>query len=68
MITLTLNCETNNEARAYLNAIQYYNLLSDLYQALRTAEKHGTEADVLKVVENFKPDLIKAIDNHEGAY
>jgi hypothetical protein len=68
MITLTINCESNDEARAYLNALQYHNLISDLYQALRTAEKHGTEADVLKVVENFKPDLIKAIDNSLGAY
>jgi hypothetical protein len=68
MITLTLNCESNDEARVYLNAPQYHNLLSDLYQALRSADKHGTEADVLKVVESFKPELIKAIDNSLGAY
>jgi hypothetical protein len=68
MITLTINCENEDQARVYLNALQYHNLIGDLYQALRSAEKHGTEADVLKVVKNFKPDLIKAIDNHEGAY
>jgi hypothetical protein len=68
MITLTINCETNDEARIYLNALEYHGLIHDLYQALRSAEKHGSETDVLKVVENFKPDLIRAIDNHEGAY
>jgi hypothetical protein len=68
MITLNINCESNDEARAYLNALQYHNLLSDLYQALCSADKHGTEADVLKVVESFKPELIKAIDNSLGAY
>jgi hypothetical protein len=68
MITLTINCETNDEARAYLNAMQYHNLISDLYSQLHQAEKHGTEADVLKVVGRFKLELIKAIDNHEGAY
>ena len=68
MITLTLNCESNDEARAYLNALQYHNLISDLYSQLRQAEKHGTETDVLDIVESFKPDLIKAIDNSLGAY
>jgi hypothetical protein len=68
MITLTINCETNNEARIYLNALEYHGLIHDLYQALRSAEKHGTEADVLKVLESFKPYMYTAIDNHEGAY
>lgn len=68
MITLTINCETNDEARIYLNALQYHNLISDLYSQLRQAEKHGSETDVLKVIKSFKPDLIKAIDNSLGAY
>jgi hypothetical protein len=68
MITLTLNCENEDQARVYLNAPQYHNLLSDIYQAFRSAEKHGTMIDLLQAVNSIKPDLIKAIDNSLGAY
>ena len=68
MLELKLQCESLEEARVYLNAQQYHNLLSDFYNALRSARKHGTDKDVLFQVEQFMPDLCKAIDNSEGAY
>lgn len=52
----------------YLNAEQYHNLLTDMRVAFRNAQKHGTDADVLKVVQNFFPDITIACDNHEGPY
>lgn len=68
MLELKITCESNDEARVYLNAHQYHNLISDLYAALRNARKHGTDASVLQVVDSYMPDLIDAIDNSEGAY
>lgn len=68
MLELKLSCESHDEARVYLNAHQYHNLISDLYAALRNARKHGTDADILQVVESYMPDLCNAIDNSEGAY
>ena len=68
MLELKLQCESNDEARVYLNAHQYHNLISDLYAALRNARKHGTDQSVLQVVESYMPDLSRAIDNSEGAY
>ena len=68
MITLTLNCESNDEARVYLNAPQYHNLLSDLYAALRSAQKHGTTVNLLQTVNRFMPELANAVDNSQGAY
>lgn len=68
MLKLEITCDSHDEARVYLNAHQYHNLLSDLYAALRGARKHGTDADVLRVVQNFMPDLCNAIDNSTGAY
>lgn len=68
MLELKITCESNDEARVYLNAHQYHNLISDLYAALRNARKHGTDQSVLQVVESYMPDLSRAIDNSEGAY
>lgn len=68
MIEITIKCESADEARTYLNAPQYLNLLQDFYEALRGARKHGTDADVLLQVEQFYPDLAKAIDHNTGAY
>lgn len=68
MLELKIQCESHDEARVLLNAHQYHNLISDLYQALRSARKHGTDADVLRVVDNWMPDLCNAIDNSTGAY
>ena len=68
MLELNIKCESLEEARVYLNANNYVSLLQDLHTNLRQAYKHGTDADVLKVVENFYPDIITAIDHSEGAY
>ena len=68
MIKLNISCETTEEARVYLNAPQYHNLISDLYAALRSARKHGNDGDVLRVVDTFTNDLCNAIDNSNGPY
>lgn len=68
MLELNIKCDSHDEARVYLNAHQYHNLLSDFYSALCAAKKHGTDKDVLVQVEHFMPDLCKAIDNSQGAY
>lgn len=68
MLELKIQCENADEARMYLNAEQYHNLLSDLRVALRNAQKHGTDEDVVKVVENFFPDITIACDHNQGPY
>jgi len=68
MLELKISCETADEARIYLNAPQYHNLLEDLRVALRNAYKHGSDADVLKVVENFFGDITIACDHNQGPY
>ena len=68
MLELNIKCESLEEARVYLNATNYVSLLQDLHTSLRNAYKHGTDADVLKIVENFYPDIIAAVDHSEGAY
>ena len=68
MLELKLNCETDTEARIYLNAPQYHNLLSDLQQAIRNAQKHGTDQDLVRVVNSFYADICHAVDNSQGAY
>lgn len=68
MLELKIQCEDADEARVVLNAQQYLNLIDDFYKALRSARKYGTDADVLKQVDNFMPDLCTAIDNSTGPY
>lgn len=68
MLKLKIKCESIDEARVYLNGPQYLALIDDFYNALRSAQKHGTDADVLKAVDKFFPDLRAAIDNSTGAY
>ena len=68
MLELKIQCETADEARIYLNAQQYHNLLDDLRNALRNAQKHGTDSDVVRVVQNFFPNITIACDNHQGPY
>lgn len=68
MLELKFQCEDPAEAQHLLNAQQYYNLISDFAQALRSARKHGQDSDVLKVVDNFLPDLMQACDHCEGPY
>lgn len=68
MLELNIKCESLEEARVYLNAPNYVGLLQDMHNTLRSAYKHGTDADVLKAVELFYPDIIRAVDHSEGAY
>jgi nitrate/nitrite-specific signal transduction histidine kinase len=68
MLELKIQCDTAEDARIYLNAHQYHNLLDDLRNALRNAQKHGTDSDVVRVVQSFFPDITIACDNHTGAY
>jgi hypothetical protein len=68
MIDLVIKCENLEEARVYLNAHQYLNLISDFYIAIRNAKKHGSDTDVLKTVDMFEHDFISAIHHSDGAY
>lgn len=68
MLELKIQCQDADEARIYLNAPQYHNLLDDLRNALRNAQKYGTDADVIKVVQNFYTEITAACDNHQGPY
>ena len=69
MLELKITCENADEARIYLNAPQYHNLLEDLRVALRNAYKHGEgSSTALKVLENFYPDITAASDHNQGPY
>ena len=68
MLELKISCETADEARIYLNAPQYHNLLEDLRVALRNAYKHGDDKDALKVLANFFGDITVACDHNQGPY
>lgn len=68
MLELKIQCADADEARMYLNAPQYLNLIQDFFGALRSARKHGTDKDVLAQVAVFYPELCNAIDNSTGAY
>jgi hypothetical protein len=68
MLELKIQCDTAEDARIYLNAHQYHNLLDDLRNALRNAYKHGDDKDAVKVLQNFFSDITIACDNHQGPY
>ena len=68
MLELNIKCEDLEQARVYLNATNYVSLLQDMRTALHNAYKHGTDADVLRIVKNFYPDILIAIDHSQGAY
>ena len=68
MLELKIQCETAEDARIYLNAHQYHNLLDDLRNALRNAYKHGDDKDAIVVLQNFYNDITAACDNHQGPY
>ncbi len=68
MLELKIKCDSLEEARMYLNAPNYLSLLQDLRENLRGAMKHGGDADVLRVVDNFMPDIAQACDHNDGAY
>lgn len=68
MLELKIKCDSLEEARMYLNAPNYLSLLQDLRANLRDAMKHGGDVDVLRVVDNFMPDIAQACDHNDGAY
>jgi hypothetical protein len=68
MLELKIQCDTADEINIYTNAIALHNLLGDLCNALRSAYKHGDDKDALKVVQDFYPDIIKAVDHCQGPY
>ena len=68
MLELKIQCDSADEARVYLNAQQYLNLIDAFYNALRSARKHGNDVDVLKQVDAYMNELREAIDNSSGAY
>jgi hypothetical protein len=69
MLKLELQFDNHEQASIVLNAQNYYNLLHDFYNALRSARKHGEgDGAVAKVVEDFWSELAHAIDHPQGAY
>lgn len=68
MLELKIQCQDADEARMYLNAQQYLNLLDDLRNALRNAYKHGDDKDALKVLADYYTEITAACDNHQGPY
>jgi len=68
MLELNIKCESIEDARLHLSGPQYHNLISDFYAALRSARKHGSDADVLLQVEHWLPDLARAVDDNTGPY
>mgnify|MGYP000293692479 FL=1 len=67
IFNITINCDSADEARVYLNAPQYHNLLSDLYHSARTCQKHG-DGNLDVVLNNFLSEICNAVDNSTGAY
>lgn len=68
MLELKIQCQDAEEARMYLNALQYHNLLEDFRVAIRNAYKHGDDKDALKVLQDFYTEITAACDNHQGPY
>ena len=68
MLELKIRCQDADEARLYLNATQYHHLLTDFYNALHDACKHGKPSDILKQVDAFLPELARAVDHNTGPY
>lgn len=68
MIEIKVQCECWDEVRMLSNATQLHHLMQDYMDAMRSARKHGTEADQLKVFDRFESDIYRALENHLGAY
>lgn len=68
MLELKIQCEDADQARVYLNAEQYHNLITDFYGAIRSAQKHGTDADILHQVKHFFNEFATAAQHHQGPY
>ena len=68
MLELKIQCQDADEARIYLNAPQYLNLLDDFRNAIRNAYKHGDDKDALKVLSDFYTEITAACDHNQGPY
>jgi hypothetical protein len=68
MISITVQCEDWDEVRMLSNATQLHHLMTDYMEAMRSARKHGTDEDQLKVFDRFESDIYRALENHLGAY
>lgn len=68
MLELKIQCADSDEARIYLNAPQYLNLIDDFYNAVRMARKHGSDKDVLYQVDSFLPCFAQATEHNTGPY
>lgn len=68
MLELKIQCQDADEARMYLNAQQYLNLLDDFRNAIRNAYKHGDDKDALKVLGDFYTEITAACDHNQGPY
>jgi len=68
MIVLNITCENHEQAAVYLNANNYLNLLLDMSNALRRAEKSGSLSDFVETARSFTDEIHKATEHHTGAY
>jgi hypothetical protein len=70
MLELNIKCDSVEEARVYLNAQQYLNLITDFAEALRNAEKYSDNVDqaMLLALNGYKDDFRRAAEHHTGAY
>lgn len=66
MLKLEFTCETDEEARIYLNAKEFHNLCHDFYNAIKYANKHN--GNIQHVVETFYEEFQKAAFANEGVY
>lgn len=70
MLELKIQCEDAAQARVYLNAQQYHNLITDFAEALRNAEKYSDNPDqaMQLVFGGYKSDFLNAAQHHQGPY
>ena len=68
MLELKIACEDAEQARVYLNAPQYHNLITDFAQALRNNQKHGTSESLQSIVNTFYEDFQTCAHSLEGPY
>lgn len=70
MLKLEFDCENNDEARMYINAPNYYALICDLANNLRTHRKHGSSAggNTVEDIVNIFYDDLQNCANLEGPY
>jgi hypothetical protein len=68
MLKLELVCDSAEQARVYLNAQQYFNLLLDLEESFSQVTEETSHQELLYIIDTFLPNIKAAVCNHEGAY